>query len=343
MQAKFLNHYTLHATRYTLIFISFLLTFGLADLRLSFAEQPDCSMCHEPLTKEKVVHMALQMGCPTCHTAIDAKDVPHKKTNNIAKGLSSDQPDLCYSCHDKSAFTQSVFHAALGMGCTSCHNPHSSKNNKILVAEPPDLCFNCHDKSAFSKKVVHPALSMGCTSCHNPHSSKNNKILVAEPPDLCFTCHDKTKFNGSTVHPPVMGGMCTSCHNPHASDTDKLLLSKVPDLCFTCHDKATFDRRKGHMPVAAGLCLTCHGPHASSSMALLVKPMFVLCTSCHKTQASGTHVLAGLRGSHPIKEGTPDPSRKGKDMGCSSCHNPHGADFDKLFYQQGICKKCHKY
>lgn len=286
MQAKFLKW---------LVFIIILLAL---NLQTASAEEPDCSMCHEPLTKEKVVHMALQMGCPTCHTAIDAKDVPHKKTNNIAKGLSSDQPDLCYSCHDK---------------------------------------------SAFSKKVVHPALSMGCTSCHNPHSSKNNKILVAEPPDLCFNCHDKTKFDGKSVHPPVMGGMCTSCHSPHASDTEKLLLSKLPDLCFTCHDKATFNRRKGHMPVAAGLCLTCHGPHASSSMALLVKPMFVLCTSCHKTQASGTHVLAGLRGSHPIKEGTPDPSRKGKDMGCSSCHNPHGADFDKLFYQQGICKRCHKY
>jgi predicted CXXCH cytochrome family protein len=303
MRTKFLNllkitFCPLPAARYPLIFISFLLTFGLADLRLSFAEQPDCLMCHEPLSKEPVVHPALQMGCPTCHSAIDAADIPHKITNKIAKGLSSDQPDLCY---------------------------------------------DCHDKSMFSKKEVHPALGMGCTSCHNPHSSKNSKLLISEPPDLCYNCHDKTKFDGKTVHPPVMGGMCTGCHSPHSSDTGKLLLSKPPALCFNCHDKTTFEKRKQHMPVASGLCLTCHSPHVSANLALLVKPMFDLCISCHKTQASGTHVLAGLRGSHPIKQGTPDPSRQGRDMGCSSCHNPHGSDFDKLFYQQGICKKCHKY
>jgi predicted CXXCH cytochrome family protein len=293
MQTKLLN-----LLKIIMAAASFLLTFEFFNLQTSFAEQPDCLMCHEPLSKEKVVHAALQMGCPTCHSAIDATDIPHKKTNKIAKGLSSDQPDLCY---------------------------------------------DCHDKSMFSKKVIHPALGMGCTSCHNPHSSKNNKLLVSEPPDLCYNCHDKTKFNGKTVHPPVMGGMCTSCHSPHSSDTEKLLLSKPPALCFNCHDKTTFEQRKPHMPVASGLCLTCHAPHMSGNLALLVKPMFDLCTSCHKTQSSGTHVLAGPRGSHPIKQGTPDPSRTGRDMGCSSCHNPHGADFDKLFYQQGIYKKCHKY
>jgi len=278
--------------------VFFFLTFELVNLPSVFAQDPDCLMCHEQLAGEKVVHAAVQMGCTTCHSAIDATDIPHKKTNNIEKGLSEDQPDLCYGCHDKSMFTKKTVHAALGMGCTGCHNPHSSKAGKLLSSDPPDLCYNCHDKKP---------------------------------------------FDGKSVHPPVMGGMCASCHSPHSADREKLLLAEPPALCFECHDKKKFDVRRPHVPVAAGMCLTCHEPHAGGNSSLLVKPIFNLCTACHTTQASGTHVLAGLRGSHPIKPGTPDPSRKGRDMDCSSCHNPHGSDFDNLFYHMGICKKCHNY
>lgn len=242
---------------FSILLFSLFLIFGLAglpafNLQTAFAEGPDCLMCHEELSKGKVVHAALQMGCPACHTAIDAGDVPHKITNKIAKGLSSDQPDLCYGCHDK------------------------------------------------------------------------------------------TKFDGKTVHPPVMGGMCTSCHNPHSTDAEKLLLSALPELCYTCHDKAMFSKRKAHMPVAVGKCLTCHEHHVSGKPSLLVKDVFELCTACHKAEGTGTHVLAGLRGAHPVRKAA-DPSRPGKEMSCASCHNPHGSDFDKLFYEAGICKRCHKY
>jgi predicted CXXCH cytochrome family protein len=79
------------------------------------------------------------MGCASCHSALDAAKVPHKTTNKIAKGLSSAQPDLCYGCHDKTAFGKKTVHAAVGMGCTECHNPHSSKNVKLLRAARPTV------------------------------------------------------------------------------------------------------------------------------------------------------------------------------------------------------------
>lgn len=312
----------------------------------------DCLTCHEALAKEKVVHAALQMGCPTCHSGIDASEYPHKKTNTFTKGLSSEQPDLCYGCHDKSKFTKKTVHAAIGMGCTMCHNPHSSKNEKLLKSETPDLCYGCHDKSMFTKKDVHPALSMGCISCHNPHSTDTPKLLVSEPPGLCFNCHDKKMFEGKDVHSPVAAGMCTSCHSPHSSDGEKLLVSAPPDLCFTCHDKAEFSRKYVHMPVAGGLCLTCHKPHASDNMALLLKQPVYLCLQCHADVRKKPHALAGGMGAHPIglsvrgKE-LDDPVRPGKKFYCGSCHNPHSSDSMKLFRFNArssfeLCQNCHK-
>jgi len=336
--------------------------FFLAALLLTasyvHAKEIDCLICHEQLVKEKVVHPAVQIGCVACHTAIDARDIPHKNTGKTVKGLSSDQPELCFGCHDKSMFQKKTVHAAISMGCTVCHNPHSSKNEKLLVDGLPDLCFNCHDKNEFmSKKSIHPPVPAGmCTSCHNPHSSDTAKLLIAEPPDLCFTCHDKTMFTSDTIHLPVSLGLCLTCHAQHQSDNDKLLVSGVPELCFTCHDKAMFSKKNVHMPVAAGMCLSCHGPHASKQRFILLKRPVFVCLECHGNIRDELHVIFGLTTGkgHPLglpkknKIPAKDPLRQGRDFYCGSCHDPHSSDWQKMFRYEAkstmtLCQHCHKF
>lgn len=275
----------------------------------AFSAEIDCLKCHADLAKQKYVHPALQMGCTACHDSIDASVVPHKSTNKDAKGLSSGQPDLCYGCHDKKEFTEKTVHPALEMGCTSCHNPHSSKYEKLLKAEQPDLCMECHDKEEFTKKTVHPALEMGCTSCHKPHSSKHEKLLKAAPPDLCMDCHDQSNFNKKDVHKPVAKGMCMTCHAPHSSDYTSLLRQLPIRTCLKCHE----DVRKS--------------PHAITGFDSPGHPIGLL-----------------KRGT---KEFPDDPARPGKKFYCGSCHNPHSSDSPYLFRYKGtmamdICINCHK-
>lgn len=234
------------------------------------AEEIDCSMCHAALTvRMKVVHPAIQMGCPSCHSGIDASQMPHKKTTTFSKGLSADQPALCYGCHDQAKFTMKVVHAAIGMGCTGCHNPHASDNGKMLAAPVPDLCFNCHDKAEFTRKNVHPPVESGmCLTCHSPHSSDQEGLLLKPVYEVCFECHDEVSKRPHAIagfsksgHPvglpkkvrkgketkkvivmdPKREGKqfsCASCHNPHSSASPKLFrydATSAMGLCKNCH------------------------------------------------------------------------------------------------------------
>jgi DmsE family decaheme c-type cytochrome len=223
----------------------------------------------------------IKKGCRACHTTLIAETVPHTTSNNVDKGLFAAQPDLCFQCHDKSGFLKKTVHAAVDMGCSSCHNPHTSKNPRLLVSALPDLCYGCHDKLMFTKKIVHPALDMGCMGCHNPHSTQNAKLTLSTVPDLCYTCHDKAMFNKKNVHTPVAQGMCLTCHGPHSSDS-AALLNKEPDaVCLDCHAEIT---KKPHGTKASDnagysgteharefkkTCVSCHFPHSSDSKNLL--------------------------------------------------------------------------
>jgi predicted CXXCH cytochrome family protein len=255
-------------TRIIFIVLSLCLTPFAAATAVAAPTEVDCTKCHTRLVvRMKIVHAPLQRGCPYCHTGIaDALKVPHKKTNAITKGLSAEQPGLCYGCHDRSEFMKKVVHAAVGLGCTGCHTPHAGNNEKLLVAAVPDLCFNCHDKGGFTKTKKHSPVEAGrCLTCHDPHSSNNSVILVKSPYDICLDCHDQVKKSshaggvfGKAGHPlgrertmkgtgkepvndPKRKGeifSCASCHNPHSSDEIKLFRypAKTPSqLCSYCH------------------------------------------------------------------------------------------------------------
>ena len=233
------------------------LVWCLAHSASAAAAEINCRSCHGKLGKEKFQHAALGMGCLTCHSAIDASAMPHKKTNTIARGLTAEQPDLCYGCHDAAMFGKKTVHAAVGMGCTGCHNPHSTDGPKLLKSDPPGLCFTCHDKAEFSRKNVHVPVAGGmCMTCHTPHSSDTMALLTKEPVVLCLECHAAVEQKPHVIkgitgagHPLGKGNKmdpkrpdkkfyCGSCHDPHSSDSGKLYRYPAKTkmaLCINCH------------------------------------------------------------------------------------------------------------
>lgn len=172
--------------------------------------QPDCLMCHKALSEGTVVHTAITTaGCPSCHAGVDAREIPHKMTGR--KGLLSEPPDLCYTCHDSSGFNKKVVHAPVAAGmCFSCHASHKSNNTNLILKLGNKLCRDCHRKI---EKGIHVVTGLQKSGGHSLHGKKD----------------------------PLRPGKvfeCLSCHAPHSSDWGRLYRYEAKDeyeLCLKCH------------------------------------------------------------------------------------------------------------
>jgi predicted CXXCH cytochrome family protein len=297
--------------------------------------------CHGALVQGKSVHAATE-SCDGCH---EATATPHPQKGKKTFKLAQQQPELCASCHE--AFGKKpVVHAPVKDGtCTTCHDPHASKEPKLLASPPKDLCGACHsDHLEF--KVVHGPVSAGdCMACHTPHESDAKGLLVKSGDAVCFSCHVDVQagLKKKHVHAALESG-CTSCHNPHGSANAKLLAEALPGVCFACHDAIAAKVQKGavvHAAVTAAKgCAACHSPHAADEAKLLLAPEKALCVSCHKTI---------LTKALPVEHG---PIAKGQ---CTPCHDPHGGPNPRLLVgtfpaepyvpytdkEFGLCFGCH--
>lgn len=197
-----------------------------------------------------------------------------------------------------------------------------------------------------------------CASCHNMTSNipTGDKVFDDVSQTTCYTCH-KSIVSKRNSHAPAINWRCTDCHDGKlgAYDTPSEDISKymvrdpVNKMCEQCHEKAKQwdNNRYVHGPVNDGRCERCHNPHGSDNAFFLRKPIWKLCTTCHAEKASGKHVISSFvfGSTHPT-QGKPDPSRPGRELVCSGCHNPHGSSGVSLLRMKGsvpfnVCQRCH--
>lgn len=88
--------------------------------------------------------LAGHVTCNDCHE-------PHKghAVRNSGADLES-MNETCTKCHTAQKGPFLFKHNAMVEGCTACHNPHGSVNQKMLVARDANLCLRCH--------LEHPAV-----------------------------------------------------------------------------------------------------------------------------------------------------------------------------------------
>jgi predicted CXXCH cytochrome family protein len=101
-------------------------------------------------------------SCGSCHDA--------RSSNALAR----EGNDLCLACHTAILTGKSVVHMPAENDCRSCHAPHSSGVQGLLLKSVPDLCLDCHAREAVEKQ--HGGIA-DCRTCHNPHESDTAALL----------------------------------------------------------------------------------------------------------------------------------------------------------------------
>jgi predicted CXXCH cytochrome family protein len=309
-----------------------------------------CSSCHEvrvskDVTRIKLITASPQALCLTCHADKNAADLkgtvhspavrdcikchdPHQSDNKnqLLKVASGDKAqNLCLQCHTKGLNVpeKGSRHAALDMGCDTCHVTHKvgekgrQEFDYHLTKAAPALCLDCHDAKDASLVKAHqgqPFATANCTQCHDPHQSSAPKLMQ------------------TFLHVPFESKSCDTCH-AEAKDGKVVLTNKDSRaICLTCHsDKGEqIDKAKVQHPGAAGECIACHNPHAGKTPGFLQPNPVQACLNCHSYQSDD------MKKAHL--------HQPAYSQGCATCHEPHGSENEHLLRAKSInnlCLECH--
>jgi predicted CXXCH cytochrome family protein len=309
-----------------------------------------CTSCHEirvnkDVTRVKLKTTTSQALCISCHADMNASDLkgkvhppavrdcvkchnPHTSDNKFllikAESGEKDQ-NLCLTCHTQGLNVpkDGSKHAALEMGCETCHVTHKvGDQTKIefqyhLTKATPALCLDCHDATSADLVKAHQGQPFGkanCVQCHDPHQSRSPKLMQAQ------------------THPPFAGGQCDTCHKPAKDGKVVLTETDIKVVCVGCHSEQAekIEKSQFQHPGAQGDCTACHNPHAGKTPGFLQPDPVSACLTCHSEQADQ------MKKAHLHQPAFA--------QGCATCHEPHGSQNVHLLRAANpnpLCLECH--
>ena len=247
------------------------------------------------------------------------------------------------------------------------------KTIKLLLGKNKIAIFGYKDEQKVSLKTINVYYSMDVMKRYSfaPKEYEKSFFHTDQNEKLCKTCHEefknpkelscKTCHNSLTkrkfVHIASKKYKCTSCHDGKTDRRNRkfegkskyLTVGTVSKACLSCHkDKNApkwFDKKYQHDPAEGGSCNKCHNPHSSENRFFIRKEPYKLCGNCHSEKLIKGHVIHSFTHAkeHPV-HGVDDPSRKGEELSCIGCHDPHASNHEFFLRkdQKSLCLICHK-
>jgi DmsE family decaheme c-type cytochrome len=155
-------------------------------------ESPEtCFQCHldtKAQFRMPFSHPVLsgKMSCTECHD-------PHE--GDAIKGGGTQlhgRNETCTECHTAQRGPFIIEHEAVREGCTTCHSPHGSTNQKMLTERNATLCLKCHfQDQSFGQTAASTSIRIG----GGAHGTLGDRLAEG----TCWTagCHEGV--HGSNV------------------------------------------------------------------------------------------------------------------------------------------------
>ena len=178
-----------------------------------------------------------------------------------------------------------------------------------------------------------------CKSCHSAvvasfQSEVHGKsaiFLTDYRAASCQACHTNSQKHAEESSRTKSGG--------DPGNPAKASASQANQTCLKCHsqDKHAFNFQGSAHDTKDMSCLSCHSSHHAKSEQKMLTRFTVedTCLSCH------TNVRKAVfqRSTHMIRT-----EQRNMKVGCTSCHNPHGGEGDKMLVAETVnntCYQCH--
>ncbi len=186
-----------------------------------------CLSCHKEQHSQfgfpQSTHSLSDVSCVDCHN-------PHSVA---VKMIDKGRVELCATCHQAivGQFDLPRSHPLddTGDGCAGCHNPHGTKNPRMIRSFSNETCGGCHmDKEGPFLYEHDVSLVDGCRACHTVHGSANRHLLTdARQINLCYKCHPGTQTPGFHSASTFLNEKCAACHTAiHGSNTNEFFLEE---------------------------------------------------------------------------------------------------------------------
>ncbi|MEI7910795.1 MAG: cytochrome c3 family protein [Verrucomicrobiota bacterium] len=121
-----------------------------------------CFQCHI----DKKAQFMLPYTHPVLAGKVSCSDCHNPHTGNAVKGGGTQlagKAETCQQCHKQQTGPFVFPHAAVREGCTACHSPHGSVNQKMLNERNQTLCLKCHVDANTKKNIGMSAPGNGGT------------------------------------------------------------------------------------------------------------------------------------------------------------------------------------